>query len=196
MNQNIYLFWCVTICRQNSPTNFGGWLPGPCNEASKLQPLKMDGTRRWFSSKSLILSGKLLVLRRVCCHPFKDGKAPPKFHLKNDDWKAIPFFSRWSLLTTTSWRRVQLATSTNNWHERVLSGIPGVSLVKRTRLPCSMLHISTFDPKESEENNSMAVSLLNAGFPSSTLILMHFDCQNQPFEISFLGDSFKENVVP
>jgi len=59
-----------------------------------------------------------------------------------------------------------------------------------------MLHISTFDPKESEENNSMAVSLLNAGFPSSTLILMHFDCQNQPFEISFLGDSFKGNFVP
>lgn len=42
----------------------------------------------------------------------------------------------------------------------------------------------------------MAVSLLNAGFPSSVFFMsMFFFAKNQPFEISSLGDSFKGNFV-
>lgn len=43
----------------------------------------------------------------------------------------------------------------------------------------------------------MAVSLLNAGFPSSVFLCQCvFFAKNQPFEISSLGDSFKGNFVP
>lgn len=67
MNQGSAYFG-VLICRQNSPTNF---VPATNSE---LTTLRMDDS----AAKALILSGKLLVLCRVCCHPFKDGKTPPK----------------------------------------------------------------------------------------------------------------------